>query len=131
MHRFLVNAGIYVLEPEAVDLVPNGSAYDMPTLFEEMARRGVPPSVFPIREYWLDIGRIDDFNKANDDYVREFRTSKRKAISMIGGATVLALIPARGGLERRAGQEHPASRRQAADRLDDRGREGVALMSTA
>ncbi len=72
-HRFLVNAGIYVLEPEAVALVPSGSAYDMPTLFEEIARRGMPPSVFPIREYWLDIGRIDDFNKANDDYIREFR----------------------------------------------------------
>ena len=97
-HRFLVNAGIYVLEPEAVALVPNGSAYDMPTLFEEIARRGAPPSVFPIREYWLDIGRIDDFNKANDDYVREFRDfDERKATAMIGGATVLALIPARGG----------------------------------
>ena len=62
-----------MLEPEAIALVPSRSPYDMPTLFEEIARRGVPPSVFPIREYWLDIGRIDDFNKANDDYIREFR----------------------------------------------------------
>ena len=73
VQRYLVNAGIYVLEPEAIDLVPSGKAYDMPMLFEEMTRRGMGASVFPVREYWLDVGRIDDFNKANDDYFREFR----------------------------------------------------------
>lgn len=72
-HRFLVNAGVYVLERAAIELVPRGQAYDMPTLFEEIARRKLAATVFPIREYWLDIGRIDDFNKANDDYIREFR----------------------------------------------------------
>jgi dTDP-glucose pyrophosphorylase len=72
VHRFLVNAGIYVLEPSAVDLVPSGAAYDMPSLFERLAREHQAASVFPITEYWLDIGRMDDFNKANDDYVREF-----------------------------------------------------------
>lgn len=74
VHRFLVNAGIYVLEPEAIALVPPDAAYDMPALFERLARENRPPSVFPIREYWLDVGRVDDFNKANDDYVREFWT---------------------------------------------------------
>jgi dTDP-glucose pyrophosphorylase len=72
-HRFLVNAGVYVLERAAIELVPRGQAYDMPALFEEIARRKLAATVFPIREYWLDIGRIDDFNKANDDYIREFR----------------------------------------------------------
>lgn len=72
VHRFLVNAGIYVLEPSALDLVPSDVAYDMPSLFERLARERKPASVFPITEYWLDIGRMDDFNKANDDYVREF-----------------------------------------------------------
>jgi dTDP-glucose pyrophosphorylase len=73
VQRFLVNAGIYVLEPEAVEMVPRGVAYDMTTLFEEITRRGLSASVFPVREYWMDIGRIDDFQKANDDYLREFR----------------------------------------------------------
>jgi NDP-sugar pyrophosphorylase family protein len=72
-HRFLVNAGVYVLERAAIELVPRGQSYDMPTLFEEIAKRKLAATVFPIREYWLDIGRIDDFNKANDDYIREFR----------------------------------------------------------
>jgi dTDP-glucose pyrophosphorylase len=76
VHRFLVNAGIYVLEPSALELVPSGAAYDMPSLFEQLARERSAVSVFPITEYWLDIGRMDDFNKANDDYVREFWTGE-------------------------------------------------------
>jgi dTDP-glucose pyrophosphorylase len=74
VHRFLVNAGIYVLEPSAVAMVPSDSPFDMPTLFERLAKERKQASVFPITEYWLDIGRMDDFNKANDDYVREFWT---------------------------------------------------------
>lgn len=73
VQRFLVNAGIYVLEPKVLPMVPRGQAYDMPALFEEINRQKLGASVFPIREYWLDIGRIDDLNKANDDYLREFR----------------------------------------------------------
>jgi dTDP-glucose pyrophosphorylase len=73
VQRFLVNAGIYVLEPEAINMVPPGATYDMTTLFEDITRRGLTASVFPVREYWMDIGRIDDFHKANDDYLREFR----------------------------------------------------------
>src|SRR4051794_25324253 len=73
VQRFLVNAGIYVLEPKAIEMVPRGIAYDMTTLFEDISRRGLNASVFPVREYWMDIGRIDDFHKANDDYLREFR----------------------------------------------------------
>ena len=51
----------------------------MPALFERLALERRPASVFPITEYWLDIGRIDDFNKANDDYVREFWTGEGSA----------------------------------------------------
>lgn len=79
VHRFLVNAGIYVLEPSALKLVPSGTAYDMPALFEQLARERKTASVFPITEYWLDIGRMDDFHKANDDYVREFWTGEEPA----------------------------------------------------
>ena len=60
VHRFLVNAGIYVLDPSAVELVPSGASYDMPALFERLALERRPATVFPISEYWLDIGRIDD-----------------------------------------------------------------------
>jgi dTDP-glucose pyrophosphorylase len=61
---FFVNAGIYVLSPEALEFVPAGRHYDMPDLFSDLIGRGRQPAVFPIREYWIDIGRMDDFERA-------------------------------------------------------------------
>jgi len=50
-HNFFVNAGIYVIDPAALDLIPPGEHFDMPQLFECImtARRDV--ATFPIREY--------------------------------------------------------------------------------
>lgn len=66
-HRFFVNAGIYVLGPETLDLVPRNRPFDMPELFETLIAKGSETAVFPIREYWIDIGRIADFEKATDE----------------------------------------------------------------
>lgn len=70
--RFLVNAGIYALEPAAIDMIPKGRPYDMPRLFDALLAQRQEAIVFPLREYWLDIGRLDDFIRANDEYAREF-----------------------------------------------------------
>jgi dTDP-glucose pyrophosphorylase len=67
-----INAGIYVLEPSALDLLAPGAHCDMPTLLQRCMDKGGEVSAFPIREYWLDIGRPDDFAKANGDYHRVF-----------------------------------------------------------
>lgn len=72
VHRFFVNAGIYVLNPEAVSLVPHNEYLDMPPLFDLLLQGKRETAAFPIREYWLDIGRADDFDKANDDYGEVF-----------------------------------------------------------
>jgi dTDP-glucose pyrophosphorylase len=72
IQRFYVNAGIYVLSPEAINMVPKQSFFDMPTLFEDIIQQKQEASVFPIREYWLDIGRMDDFNRANGEYMEVF-----------------------------------------------------------
>ena len=63
-HRFFVNAGIYLLDPELVKSVEPDNRIDMPTLLEQQIDRGKDVNMFPIHEYWLDIGRMDDFNKA-------------------------------------------------------------------
>jgi dTDP-glucose pyrophosphorylase len=70
--RFLINAGIYVLEPETLAFVPPNTSYDMPDLFEELIRKGYETIVFPIHEYWMDIGRVDDFERANGEYSENF-----------------------------------------------------------
>lgn len=72
VHKSFVNAGIYVLNPIAVEYVPTGEFYDMPKLFERLMVEESKVSVFPLREYWLDIGRIDDYEKANGDYNNNF-----------------------------------------------------------
>lgn len=66
--RSFVNAGIYVLNPSVLDLIPIDTFYDMPTLFEQLIKLNMKTSAFPIREYWLDIGQIDDFNRANNEF---------------------------------------------------------------
>jgi dTDP-glucose pyrophosphorylase len=70
--QFFVNGGIYVLNPEVLALVPQKEFYDMPTLFDVLLEKKSEAAVFPIREYWIDIGRMDDFNRANDEYKERF-----------------------------------------------------------
>lgn len=64
IHRFFVNAGVYLLDPVLVKSVEPGIRIDMPTLLEQQIDGGKAVNMFPIHEYWLDIGRMDDFHKA-------------------------------------------------------------------
>jgi dTDP-glucose pyrophosphorylase len=75
VHSFFVNAGIYVLEPEVVGGIPKDTFFDMPTLFERLMAEGRKTVAFPVREYWLDIGRMDDFTQANREFLEEFNDS--------------------------------------------------------
>lgn len=72
LQRFLVNAGIYVLEPRALSLIPYDTPFDMTDLFRLLIDQQRETAVFPIREYWLDIGHMDDYQRANDDISRIF-----------------------------------------------------------
>ena len=61
---WLCNAGIYVLEPDVVELVPRGQHYDMTELLGKLVVRGLPVAVFPVRERWIDIGSPEELNRA-------------------------------------------------------------------
>lgn len=67
-HRFLVNAGIYVLDPSCLDFVPGAGRYDMTTLVTQAVDAGRSVYTFPIMENWLDVGRKSDFERAECDY---------------------------------------------------------------
>ena len=69
IHSFYVNAGIYILEPDSIDLIPKNKFYDMPELFKDLIKKNKKLTSFPLREYWLDIGRISDYEKANAEYL--------------------------------------------------------------
>jgi dTDP-glucose pyrophosphorylase len=66
-YDFYINAGIYVLSPEAVKFIPEGKFFDMPSLFELLNKSNYKTYVFPINDYWLDIGLKDDYFKALND----------------------------------------------------------------
>ncbi len=63
--RSHINAGIYILEPEALDSLTTNEYCDMPTLFTRLQEKGEKTIVYPMHESWLDIGRIDEYETAN------------------------------------------------------------------
>ena len=65
--EFLVNAGIYLLEPEIVRLIPADTRFEMNDLIGLAIAEGRRVVNFPIVEYWLDIGRPGDYAQAQAD----------------------------------------------------------------
>ena len=72
VQKFFVNAGIYVLDPSLIYKVDGLSYLDMPILLEDRIRLGDSVSAFPIHEYWIDIGRMDEYKNAHKEYSSEF-----------------------------------------------------------
>lgn len=67
VQRFFVNAGIYVVSPEVWRSVSYNTRIDMPTLLEQFINLQANVMMFPIHEYWLDIGRMEDYRRAQTD----------------------------------------------------------------
>lgn len=65
--RQFINAGIYLLDPSVRRLIPNAQRCDIPELIEMLLREGRSVVCFPIREYWLDIGKADHYDQAKAD----------------------------------------------------------------
>lgn len=66
-YRYFVNAGIYVISNKVIESLSSNEYLDMPTLFENLKANDEKTLKFPIHEYWLDVGRHDDFNRAQVD----------------------------------------------------------------
>jgi dTDP-glucose pyrophosphorylase len=60
-----VNAGIYALEPSALDVLDRGEPCDMPALFQRLQDTGARTIVYPMHEPWVDVGRPTDLDQAN------------------------------------------------------------------
>lgn len=65
IQKFHVNAGTYVISQEVLESVNNNEVIDMPTLLERHLNNHV--IMYPFHEYWLDIGRVADFERAQID----------------------------------------------------------------
>ena len=65
--RFFINAGVYLLQPEAFQYIPKGERFDMTELIARLIAEGKRVISFPITEYWLDIGQHVDYARAQED----------------------------------------------------------------
>lgn len=70
--KFFVNAGMYVLSPEAIAQIPKGAFFDMPTLFQNIMDAEQKTAAFPVHEYWLDIGSHQQLKQAQKEYSHQY-----------------------------------------------------------
>lgn len=73
VHRWLVNAGIYIVEPKTVGWLPKRGRCDMPDFIAAIRkRRADGVACFPIQEYWLDIGGMKEYERAHGELKTRF-----------------------------------------------------------
>ncbi len=71
MHRHFVNSGIYVLNSSMLQLLPEDGYFDMPSLFDRLMQKDPgAAAVFPLREYWCDIGQVADLQRARNEIAK-------------------------------------------------------------
>lgn len=65
--EYLINGGIYCLNPEVIKYIPENKYFEITDLINICIDKGLNVGNYEIEEYWMDIGKIDDYNKVNDD----------------------------------------------------------------
>lgn len=68
LKKHLINTGVYVLSPKALELIPHNTYFDMTQLIELSVKNKLRVGAFEIDDFWIDIGHKDDFYKANNSY---------------------------------------------------------------
>lgn len=63
----LINTGVYLLEPSVHEFIPKSTPFNMTDLIRWLLDAGRMVIGFPIRKYWLDVGRLGDYKQAQDD----------------------------------------------------------------
>ncbi len=64
----LINAGIYVLSPEAINQIPENTEYNITDLLDQLIKDQQVVSAFPLHEYWRDVGNHVEFERANREF---------------------------------------------------------------
>ncbi|EFO9214197.1 CBS domain-containing protein [Campylobacter lari] len=68
MQKFLVSAGIYVLEPEVLKYIKKDVYLDMPNLIKRLLDKKLKINSYILQDYWIDIGRLEEYEKAIVDF---------------------------------------------------------------
>ena len=75
--KFLINSGIYVLNPSVLSFIPYRTFFDMPSLFKILISKNKNVKVFKIKDYWSDVGTVEDLGKANDKFEKITKNYKK------------------------------------------------------
>ncbi|MFQ5687813.1 MAG: nucleotidyltransferase family protein [Candidatus Scalindua sp.] len=59
----IINTGVYILEPEIIDMIPDNKSINMNTLIEEVSRKG-KVSVYPIHDGWVDVWQWEEYRES-------------------------------------------------------------------
>ncbi len=81
---YLVSMGVYVFEPEVLNFIPPNKRFDFPDLMHVLLDREKNVAIYDSKDFWLDIGRPDDYQKAVEEFEknpRRFLTEKQGRIS--------------------------------------------------
>jgi NDP-sugar pyrophosphorylase family protein len=65
---YIVSMGVYVAEPEILEYIPRGEHFDVPDLVLRLLEAGKPVGSYLYDGYWLDIGRHEDYERANVEF---------------------------------------------------------------
>lgn len=72
IYSYTVSGGIYVLNPEIISNIPENQYFNITELIDKLMENNERVGSFPIRGYWMDIGKIEDYHKANEDIDKYF-----------------------------------------------------------
>jgi dTDP-glucose pyrophosphorylase/predicted transcriptional regulator len=67
INKFFVNAGIYIINPSVLESLDGKTYLDMPDLLQRQVNKNFEVNVFPLHEYWLDIGHLENLQQAQRD----------------------------------------------------------------
>ncbi|MBN1115259.1 MAG: NTP transferase domain-containing protein [Oligoflexia bacterium] len=68
-------AGIYVLKPEVFNYIPDNTYYGVDNLIKDLLKKKQKITKYDIHEYWLDIGQVDDFEKAQNEFMQAYKNN--------------------------------------------------------
>lgn len=66
-YTYYSNGGIYLMKKSAVDFIPKDTLFNATDLMERLIGKGLKVHSYPLRGYWLDIGKPEDFLQAQED----------------------------------------------------------------
>ena len=73
--NFKVSMGVYCMEPEILDLIPEKVPFGFDDLVLEMLNQKLPIHVYEHRGLWMDIGREEDFRRAQSCFLKDYKIS--------------------------------------------------------